>query len=227
MNDELQRTARGFAYLEFRDNDDQICSLQKSSMATEDAIRFGVDRVDGSRSGRMHLTRDQAAQLLPYLQRFVETGEVIASNDSAGDTLVHISKVQDRIAEVCERLEERAAVHDASKLVAPEKAGYDQLTIQLKDCVYGSDAYKAALAEARDVIAHHYAHNDHHPEHWPGGINDMSLLSITEMLCDWKAASERTKQGSIAQSLVVNAQRFGIDLQLAGILANTVRELGW
>lgn len=45
--------------------------------------------------------------------------------------------------------------------------------------------------------------------------------------CDWKAASERTKQGSIAASLVHNRMRFGIDDQLAAILENTVRELGW
>jgi hypothetical protein len=55
----------------------------------------------------------------------------------------------------------------------------------------------------------------------------MSLLDVVEMLCDWKAASERTKQGSIAQSLAYNEQRFSIDPQLAIILQNTVRELNW
>lgn len=74
--------------------------------------------------------------------------------------------------------------------------------------------HKAALAEGKPTIAHHYAANDHHPEHWPNGVNDMSLLSILEMLCDWKAASERTKQGSIQQSLPINKERFGISDQL-------------
>ena len=109
----------------------------------------------------------------------------------------------------------------------PEKAGYDELTIKLKDCVYGSDEYRAALKEAKPVIEHHYATNSHHPEHYPDGITGMSLLDILEMLCDWKAASERTKQGSIAQSLAYNEQRFSIDAQLAIILQNTVRELNW
>ncbi|KPV51457.1 hypothetical protein SE17_21075 [Kouleothrix aurantiaca] len=121
----------------------------------------------------------------------------------------------------------RAARHDASKLQEPEKSGYDQLTIALKDCEYGSDAYRAALASLRPVIAHHYEHNTHHPEHYPNGIAGMSLLDIVEMLCDWKAASERTKQGSIAQSLAHNRERFGVDPQLAAIFENTVRELGW
>lgn len=58
-------------------------------------------------------------------------------------------------------------------------------------------------------------------------MNAMSLLDIQEMLCDWKAAGERYKDGSIAQSLAHNRGRFGISDQLASILENTVRELGW
>ena len=148
-------------------------------------------------------------------------------NDSTKDTEEHIQKVYARLSEVCYRLTERAGCHDASKLQEPEKSGYDVLQTKLADVTYGTDAYRAALAEAKPTIDHHYAANDHHPEHWPNGINDMSLLSIAEMLCDWKAASERTKQGSIAQSLTHNKQRFGIDDQLAAVLENTVRELGW
>jgi hypothetical protein len=147
--------------------------------------------------------------------------------DSTADTKEHIGKVQARIHECTNNLIVRAERHDKSKLMEPEKSGYDVLTIALKDCVYGSDEYKAALAEAKPVIDHHYQANSHHPEHYENGIAGMSLLDIVEMLCDWKAASERTKQGSIAQSLKHNQVRFGIDDQLAAILANTVKELGW
>lgn len=147
--------------------------------------------------------------------------------DSTQDTLDHIRKVDARIAEVCKLLAARAVVHDRSKLEEPEKSGYDTLTAKLAELTYGSDEYRAALVEGKPTIDHHYAHNDHHPEHWPNGINDMSLLSIVEMLCDWKAASERTKQGSIAASLAHNRMRFQIDDQLAAILENTVKELGW
>lgn len=147
--------------------------------------------------------------------------------DSTADTNEHIDKVRARIFLVRLKLFNRAMIHDASKLEEPEKSGYDALTIALKDCEYGSEAYTAALTEAKPVITHHYANNTHHPEHYEQGIAGMSLLDIVEMLCDWKAASERTKQGSIAQSLNHNQVRFGIDDQLAAILANTVKELGW
>lgn len=147
--------------------------------------------------------------------------------DSTQDTEEHIRKVHSRLVEVQRELLVRALRHDASKLEEPEKSGYDRLTTDLKDIVYGSDEYRAALAAAKPVIDHHYAHNSHHPEHYPNGIAGMSLLDLIEMVCDWKAASERTKQGSIAQSLAHNKQRFGIDDQMASILENTVRELGW
>jgi len=147
--------------------------------------------------------------------------------DSTQDTLDHIHKVQARLEEVCNRLTARAAWHDSSKLIEPEKSGYDQITEQLRDLEYGSDAYRAALKANRPTIDHHYQKNDHHPEHWPNGIADMSLLSIVEMICDWKADSERMKQGSIAASLTHNKERFGISDQLAQVLENTVRELGW
>lgn len=121
----------------------------------------------------------------------------------------------------------RAVHHDMSKLVEPEKSGFDVLTAQLAELVYGSPEYRAALEAGKSTIEHHYAHNTHHPERYPDGIAGMSLLDVVEMLCDWKAASERTKQGSIAASLVHNKERFGISDQLAAILENTVRELGW
>jgi uncharacterized protein DUF5662 len=147
--------------------------------------------------------------------------------DSRADTLEHIGKVQARLLEVQHNLVRRSLRHDKSKLEAPEKSGFDQITEQLRDLVYDSDEYRAALAANKPTIDHHYAHNSHHPEHYENGIAGMSLLDIIEMVADWKAASERTKQGSIAASLVHNKERFGISDQLAAILENTVKELGW
>lgn len=144
------------------------------------------------------------------------------------DTAEHIGKVQARMDEMLENLLRRSVAHDTSKRFEPERSGYAALQANLGDIRYGTPEYRAALAAARPVIEHHYAHNDHHPEHYlDDGISGMSLLAILEMLADWKAAGERTKNGSLAQSLRVNIERFKIDLQLARILYNTARELGW
>ena len=94
------KTGRGFARVEFRDSHGVACSIQKSSLATEDAIWIGADdlglkRFPGDCTGwhdvdlseifpgqdivantSMHLTQDQVRAILPVLFNFVETGEV-------------------------------------------------------------------------------------------------------------------------------------------------------
>ena len=59
-------------------------------------------------------------------------------------------------------------------------------------------------------------------------VNGMSLFDVLEMLMDWKAATERMKDGGdIHRSLEINTERFKISPQLASILANTIREMQW
>lgn len=92
---EVIATNRGFALISFKDRNDIECSLQKSSVATEDCIWLGCDDPNaqifpGNNTGwhpyplpenvscstRMHLSQDQVRMLLPYLQKFVKTGEL-------------------------------------------------------------------------------------------------------------------------------------------------------
>lgn len=149
--------------------------------------------------------------------------------DSTQDTLEHISKVQERIQIVVSELMIRAVRHDMSKLVEPEKAAYDALMAfkSSHDMVYGSPDYAEGLKILGPALDHHYEVNSHHPQHYPNGISGMSLLDVIEMLCDWKAAGERYKDGNIQQSLTHNKERFGISDQLFTILENTVKELDW
>ena len=69
---EIKTTQRGFAFIEFIDRYGKACSLQESSLATENCIWFGIDRL----TNRMHLTQEQVRDLLPYLQKFVEAGKI-------------------------------------------------------------------------------------------------------------------------------------------------------
>jgi len=147
--------------------------------------------------------------------------------DSRQDTLPHIARVQELMAAICERLALRAELHDASKLTEPEKSAFDAHAPQRSRCVYGSEKYSSHLAELQVALQHHYAHNSHHPEHFENGVNGMSLLDLMEMFCDWKAASEKHKSGSIEGSLQINRERFGLSEQLLNIFENTRRELEW
>lgn len=79
----LKPTQRGFSRATFVDRYGANCSIQKSSIATEDCIWLGVDdkperhHVTQEWLGqRMHLTQDMVRNLLPLLQKFVETGEL-------------------------------------------------------------------------------------------------------------------------------------------------------
>lgn len=59
------------------------------------------------------------------------------------------------------------------------------------------------------------------------GIKQMNLLDIIEMLCDWKAASERHSDGDIVESIEKNQERFGYSDELKVMFLNTAKALGW
>jgi len=92
-------TGRGFRIITFEDHYGHGCSLQKSSLAFENAIWLGIDdpepKIMASKTPeggtgwvpyeipddvmcttRMHLTQDEVKELLPALQHFAETGDL-------------------------------------------------------------------------------------------------------------------------------------------------------
>lgn len=193
--------------------------------------------------------------------------------DSKDETTAHILRVRELLYIVQNKLEARGFAHDLSKLQSPEKEGFDKVTGALRGLTYGSAEYKAQLEELKPILAHHYAHNSHHPEHYPLwkcplcksvfkesettvsecyeskprfctkccphgsmfeatldpylSVDGMTLLDLVEMFCDWKAATERHADGSIEKSIKHNKGRFNLTDQLASILNNTRKEMGW
>jgi len=96
---ETKKTVRGFDLATFTDLYGEKCRLQKSSLATKDAVWLGIDdlkvKILASRLapeltgwvdlplpeqvhivGRMHLDRDMAGTLAQALQHFADTGEI-------------------------------------------------------------------------------------------------------------------------------------------------------
>jgi len=147
------------------------------------------------------------------------------SYNSATDTWKHRERVSDIMFRVLDKLDLRRTTHDWSKLNSPEKEIFDEYTPKLKGSTYGSDEYKGFLAAMKPALDHHYQKNRHHPEHFSNGVNGMTLIDLVEMLCDWKAASERHADGDIVKSIDINRERFGLDAQLYQILMNTAKEL--
>ena len=137
------------------------------------------------------------------------------------DTFRHIERVRNLLNLCIQDLLRRGELHDQTKLEPPEVALFTEYTPKLAGCTYGSDEYKQYLAAIKPALDHHYARNPHHPEHHKNGVNDMNLLDLVEMLCDWKAASERHNDGNIRKSIEINANRFGVSPQLVRIFENT------
>jgi hypothetical protein len=95
---ERTTTERGFSLIRFQDSNGVACNIQKSSSAMEDKIWIGASEIGLKQfikvlgwtnielpntmehhfiaNNQMHLTRAQVAQLLPVLQKFVDTGEI-------------------------------------------------------------------------------------------------------------------------------------------------------
>jgi Family of unknown function (DUF5662) len=149
-----------------------------------------------------------------------------APYDSTAGTLRHSLRVADLMSEPIKELLDRSVRHDLSKTHEPERATYDQFAPKLRATVYGSADHAALVQAMGEGLRHHYAHNRHHPEHFPRGVNDMTLVDLIEMLADWRAATERGEGGDLARTLEINCERFGITPQLMGILANTARHHG-
>lgn len=144
---------------------------------------------------------------------------------SDAETIKHIHEVSASLSEFASELLNRGKHHDKSKLESPEREIFANKHSELANTEYGTPEYKSLLEGVRPAIEHHYAKNRHHPQHWPNGINDMTLVDLVEMLCDWKAATKRNKNGNIRKSIEINAQKFNISPQLKQIFENTVREM--
>ena len=72
---EWTQTERGFRLGSFRDRYGDRCSIQASSLATEECIWLGRQEILGEPT-RMHLTREMAAELGHILLNFSQTGEL-------------------------------------------------------------------------------------------------------------------------------------------------------
>lgn len=140
-------------------------------------------------------------------------------------TLEHIRCVQSLLTACEADLISRAIKHDASKFSPAEWPAFLTHTKTLSGLTYGSDDYKTALAEMRPALSNHYKQNPHHPEYHLGGIRDMTLLDLLEMLCDWIAATKRHKDGDIFKSIELNKKRFGYTFEFGVLFENSVREI--
>ena len=137
-------------------------------------------------------------------------------------TWQHIDRVSTLLHRCAIEMLHRAESHDRSKLGHPEVEQFAEQTHKLANQTFGSEEEAAAKQALDKALAHHYANNRHHPQHFKHGIEDMNLFDIVEWLVDCKASSERQDDGNIRKSFDILVGRFNINPQLARILENTI-----
>ena len=153
----------------------------------------------------------------------MEENKVMTIAECQVDTIKHIENVRKYIRLFVDKLTTRGVEHDKLKLESPEVEIFTEYTPKLANPTYGSEEYNEFLKGMDVALQHHYANYRHHPEHFEKGINDMNLVDIVEMICDWKASSMRQHDGNLLKSIEANAKRFGYSNQLKQIFINTAK----
>jgi hypothetical protein len=135
----------------------------------------------------------------------------------------HIANVSIYASRLARMIEKRGKEHDISKLGTEEFDKWVQFTPELKKFTYGTKEYQDVLDTMKELTAIHHANNRHHVQHFKEqGIKGMNLVDLTEMICDWKAASERSNGGNIRESLEKCQKQFNYSDDVKQLLLNTV-----
>jgi hypothetical protein len=121
----------------------------------------------------------------------------------------HRDCVRLALLSVIQDIERRSLVHDASKMLDDEFAGFARINAIARLNKFGSEEYKASMDQERPTIDLHYSRNSHHPErpkvlgelaeerrglpddftYWSARDGArMTFLDVIEMVCDWWGA---------------------------------------
>ena len=132
---------------------------------------------------------------------------------------VHVSSIRTNLAKIASALICRASVHDDSKLSKEQLDRYIARHQEIHHLQYGSPERDEVEAKYEYLIEAHHNEYRHHPEHFEHGIDDMNLVDVIEMLCDWAAAG-----ADIEQSLKLNQKKYCISPQLMTLIENTIKD---
>ncbi len=101
----------------------------------------------------------------------------------------HVAYVKYALASVSTAIERRAMLHDMSKMLDDEFAGFSRINAAARVNKFGSPEYSEGMKREKPTIDLHFSRNSHHAEYFiNGGV--MSFLDVIEMVCDWWGAGK-------------------------------------
>lgn len=121
-------------------------------------------------------------------------GLTLEEQATNAETSKHIRLVGKVLHLMVKHLLDRVDGHDLSKLDRPEVELFTKYTPMLAGLTYGSEEFNACKAGMGPALAHHYAKNRHHPEHFKEGDPDPQLVADIHDLEHCRGLSESTKQ---------------------------------
>lgn len=132
------------------------------------------------------------------------------------DLIQHKYLIFVEVIKICYILFIRALTHDLSKFGLLESKGYSQVVGLARKYKYNSKEYNKLMSKINPYLLEHYKKNDHHPQ--GRKINNMGIYALIEMVCDWKAATKRSRIRNIDDSFIQNKKKFNINKQLYRLL---------
>jgi len=146
------------------------------------------------------------------------------------DVILHVSEISENLETIASELRKRGMSHDRTKFQQLEFDTFVSTREEFKQTSYGTPEYKAVCAKAQPAMDHHYSNNRHHTAYHENAVNDMNLIDIIELVCDWRAANRRNAdQCTMLESVKrgLSNEKYQISEQLAKIIINTFKDLGW
>jgi hypothetical protein len=116
----------------------------------------------------------------------------------------------------------RSNVHDVSKHSDEEFEGFRKSIYYLKGPWGQENRPPEILEQLNESLQIHYKRNDHHPEHFENGMEDMDLVQLLELIADWRAAMIGQDNHDIDETIATGQERFGYPDFMAKILKNTL-----
>lgn len=147
--------------------------------------------------------------------------------------LVHRDLMRKNMHNFIAKFQERAIMHDLSKLFTDEFEGFVEADSQTVWAKYGTPEYIEQVKKNKGIQLH-WQRNTHHPEYWqiesttgchlPDGHKDMPFLDILEMVIDWKSAAE-TYKTDFQESIEYSIKRFNFDEKQAWLIRLIAKDL--
>lgn len=144
-------------------------------------------------------------------------------------TLAHIELVKQNLLRMegyeglsLVELTERAIEHDQSKFSEEEREGYIWLTWMYQNRAVSQPNFIRNRVEKS--LQRHRQSNRHHPEAH-SNPNDMSLLDLVEMVCDWTAVAQQIGESSALAWARANIKRWPFSAASQEKVFNIIDEL--